>query len=207
MKTVKKKGLEIKLEEIPSHPTPRADLEQYSTPSVIAADILFTAFSKGDISGKHVLDLGCGTGIFALGAALLGASHVEGIDIDREAVDTAKDIMRDWSLSDVVDFKIMDVNDYGGTADTILMNPPFGSQKRSADIPFMKKAFEIATKIYSVHNCRAKEFIRELIMANGYNILEEKRYMFGVDNIFKFHKKKKKEFEVVMFVSSRDRTS
>lgn len=207
MRTVKKKKLEIKLEEIPPHPAPKADLEQYSTPAVIAADILFTAFSNGDISGKHILDLGCGTGIFSLGAALMGASRVKGMDMDEDAVNLARDIMMNWKLSHVIDFEVTDVDDYHGEADTVLMNPPFGSQKKGADIPFMEKAFELAPKIYSLHNNKAKEFIRELIITNGYDIVGEKRYMFGVDNIFKFHKKKIKEFEVVMFVSSKDRTS
>jgi ribosomal protein L11 methyltransferase len=40
--------------------------------------------------GKHVLDLGCGSGILAVGACLLGAGTVEATDIDPLAVEVAK---------------------------------------------------------------------------------------------------------------------
>jgi ribosomal protein L11 methyltransferase len=40
--------------------------------------------------GAHVLDLGCGSGILAIGAAKLGAHHVLGLDIDPVAVDVAR---------------------------------------------------------------------------------------------------------------------
>lgn len=40
--------------------------------------------------GAQVLDLGCGSGILAIGAAKLGAHHVLGLDIDPVAVDVAR---------------------------------------------------------------------------------------------------------------------
>ena len=67
----RKKQLEIALQEIPGHPDPRVDLEQYQTPSIIAADLLWNAAAIGDIEGFKVVDLGCGTGIFTLGSALM----------------------------------------------------------------------------------------------------------------------------------------
>jgi ribosomal protein L11 methyltransferase len=39
--------------------------------------------------GERVLDYGCGSGILAIAAAKLGAAHVDGVDIDRQAVETA----------------------------------------------------------------------------------------------------------------------
>ncbi|MGN0453809.1 MAG: 50S ribosomal protein L11 methyltransferase [Ruminococcus sp.] len=41
--------------------------------------------------GGSVLDVGCGSGILAIGALLLGAESALGVDIDPIAVDTAKD--------------------------------------------------------------------------------------------------------------------
>lgn len=38
-----------------------------------------------DVNGKKSLDAGCGSGILGIAAALLGASHVTGIDIEPEA--------------------------------------------------------------------------------------------------------------------------
>lgn len=42
-----------------------------------------------DLSGKTVLDVGCGSGILGLSALLLGASYAELVDIDRQATDVA----------------------------------------------------------------------------------------------------------------------
>ncbi len=41
--------------------------------------------------GKNVLDMGCGSGILGIGAALLGASHVDAIDIDMVATRIAEE--------------------------------------------------------------------------------------------------------------------
>ena len=44
-----------------------------------------------DVKGKPVLDMGCGTGVLALVAALQGASSVLGIDIEADAVANSMD--------------------------------------------------------------------------------------------------------------------
>jgi ribosomal protein L11 methyltransferase len=42
--------------------------------------------ARHDLAGQRVLDYGCGSGILAIGAAMHGAAHVEGVDIDDAAV-------------------------------------------------------------------------------------------------------------------------
>jgi ribosomal protein L11 methyltransferase len=42
-------------------------------------------------AGETVIDYGCGSGILAVAAALLGAGHVVGIDIDPQAVTASRD--------------------------------------------------------------------------------------------------------------------
>lgn len=42
-----------------------------------------------DLTGKTLLDMGCGSGILGIGAALLGASEVVCVDIEQIAADTA----------------------------------------------------------------------------------------------------------------------
>ena len=51
---------------------PKPELEQYSTPVDIVAEMIKLANAQGDLSGS-VVDLGCGTGRLAIGAAILGA--------------------------------------------------------------------------------------------------------------------------------------
>jgi ribosomal protein L11 methyltransferase len=44
---------------------------------------------KNVSGGERVLDYGCGSGILAIAAAKLGAAHVDGVDVDPQAVETA----------------------------------------------------------------------------------------------------------------------
>ncbi|MBW3620851.1 MAG: 50S ribosomal protein L11 methyltransferase, partial [Actinobacteria bacterium] len=44
-----------------------------------------------DVRGARVLDVGTGTGILAIGAALLGAGEVVAVDVDPEAVEVARE--------------------------------------------------------------------------------------------------------------------
>ncbi|MGM0404817.1 MAG: METTL5 family protein [Thermoplasmatota archaeon] len=199
MTGIKKKHLEIKLEDIPPHPDPKQELEQYPTPSPIATDILYSAFLNRDILDKKVIDFGCGTGIFSLGAALLGAKQVVAVDLDKDAVKIAKDFAERWDLDDKIEYKVMDVENFSGRGDTVLMNPPFGSQKRGADIPFLNQAFKSARKIYSLHNEKTEDYIRNHIKNKGFHIFWEKRYMFGIDRIFDFHRNESKNINVILF--------
>ncbi len=135
---VRKAELEQALQAVPDFEAPQAALEQYPTPAAIAADLLFAAKDEGDIQGKDVLDLGCGTGIFSLGAGLLGASSVTGIDVDAVAVATARQVTA--GLTPVPTFEVMDVADWRGAAQTAISNPPFGAQRKGADRPFFAAA-------------------------------------------------------------------
>ncbi len=47
------------------------------------------------VQGQRVLDYGCGSGILAIGAALLGASPIDAVDIDPAAVKATLDNARD----------------------------------------------------------------------------------------------------------------
>ena len=83
---MKKKELELLLQKVPQPDNPLIHLEQYMTPAVIAADVIFISHQFGDIQDKTILDLGCGTGIFAVGALVTGAKKVIAVDTDREII-------------------------------------------------------------------------------------------------------------------------
>jgi len=53
-------------------------------------DLLVAQEAEGGVSGKDVLDLGCGTGILGIAAAKLGATRVDGLDNDPLAVQAAR---------------------------------------------------------------------------------------------------------------------
>ena len=81
--------LEMLLEAIEGFSDPEIELEQYQTPSPLAAEILHFAFMQRDLDDS-VQDLGCGTGILAIGAKLLGVRNVVGYDADPRALEIAK---------------------------------------------------------------------------------------------------------------------
>lgn len=191
---MKRKDLEMILQRLDVFQNPRADLEQYPTPAPIAADLLFQAYASGDIEGRAVLDLGCGTGILGIGARLLGADKVVGVDVDERALDQAK---VNCIKADVeIELLKMDVAEYRGNFDTVVMNPPFGSQNKHADRPFLEKATECADCIYTLHMTDTLDFLAKLISARGFAIEDRKRFKFDIPHTFAFHRKSRKSFDV-----------
>jgi 2-polyprenyl-3-methyl-5-hydroxy-6-metoxy-1,4-benzoquinol methylase len=90
MSCIKLKKLEEILQGVDSFEDPKIKLEQYETPSHIASQILFTIQNNyGDLEGKLVGDLGCGAGMLSIGAAVLGAGHVVGFEIDQDAIEVS----------------------------------------------------------------------------------------------------------------------
>ena len=192
---MKKKDLEIKLQSLELFSEPKAHLEQYPTPSVIASNILFSAYAAGDIAGKTVADLGCGTGIFAIGAYLLGASKVVAYDIDGSALGIAQ--RNAESLGCDIEFVKSDVKDVSGRFDTVLMNPPFGSQNKHADTPFLLKAMEIADSVYSIHMACTLDYIEKTAESAGKSVSSHITYKYEIPHTFSFHNKTKKSVDVI----------
>ena len=176
---------------------PLAELEQYTTPAKIAAEILYTAFGEGDVSGKSVIDLGCGNGIFAIGSCLLGAAEVCAVDADPAVIDIARENAE--ALDCDIDFQCKSVDEVQGDFDTCVQNPPFGAQKKHADLPFLHKAIEIAGIVYSIHNARTADFIKREVNARGGNITAARDYSFEIRHSFDFHTKEKEFIDVIMF--------
>jgi len=192
---MKKKKLEIFLEGLDNFSDPKAYLEQYTTPSNIAAEFLIYARLNGDLNGS-VCDLGCGTGIFAIGAKILGAKKVYAIDIDEDALEIARKnadgygCKIDFICNDIIE---IDKNDLH--VDTVLMNPPFKFHK---DIEFLNKSLELADVVYSMHNGVTEEFINNYAV-NICSSFEIRRIRFPIKRTFGFHRKDVKEIDVNMY--------
>ena len=197
----KKRQLEIALQNVPPHSSPKVSLEQYSTPSVIAADVLWNAHSMGDIDGMRVVDLGCGTGIFAIGAAMMGAFESVGVDIDEDAISIAKAQASKMGIEGDIRFLTSDIKDFKESADTVIQNPPFGAQKanrKEADRLFMLKALETAPVVYSFHMQETEEFVTNFFKKQGAHISHIFRYTFPIPKIYEFHRKEKVDIQVVL---------
>lgn len=197
------------LEQVRGFDRPDVTKEQYVTPAIVAADLLYFAFMNGDLDGS-VIDLGCGTGVLAIGARVLKddagmddagtgvTQKVIGIDSDNRALEVARanaeslgtDV--DWIRCDVRDVRdvpdIAVVLNAGSRFDTVVMNPPFGAQEKGNDRPFLDKALEIGRVVYSIHNAGSSSFIESYIKGRGAvtDIVELK---FPMRHTYSFHKK------------------
>jgi putative methylase len=204
---MKLKHLEMALQRLDGFPHPRVALEQYQTPAPLAARLLYHALMKGDIEGKSVCDLGCGTGILAIGAAFLGAAKVTGIEIDQSAVDTAQGNAA--LTGTAVKFILADVRDAAlpgliGTCDTVIMNPPFGAQQEHADRPFIDLALKTASVTYGIFNAGSAQFIKTYTEGRA-EISEKVGGVFPIKRTFSFHTKDQKgvEVEILRLTSNR----
>lgn len=195
---ITKKKLEMALEKIDSFPNPNPQLEQYITPSEIASELLYNAYLKNDIEGKVVYDLGCGTGKFSIGASLLGAERVIGVDKDPLALETARKNTNMFGIGNI-EFIEEDVKDIKGKADTVIQNPPFGVQKNQADRVFLEKAFEIGDVIYTMHKSSTRDFIVSYINRLGGSISDSKTVEFALKKSYKFHKADIKRIKVDIY--------
>ncbi|MGE4274743.1 MAG: METTL5 family protein [Candidatus Methanomethylophilaceae archaeon] len=195
---MKKRDLEMQLQKLRPMVDPEAALEQYSTPANIAADVLFQAFANGDISDRTVLDLGCGNGIFALGAWLLGAEKVTGVDISEKALDVARTNAEDLGAD--IDWILSNVRSFSERADTVLMNPPFGSQRRGADRPFLETAIIAAPAVYSLHMAETLPVLEKFAQKKGREVSFHKEYKYGIPHLFTFHRKVKESIDIVMII-------
>ncbi len=197
----KKIQLEMALQSIPPHPNPKIELEQYNTPARIAADVLWNAFALGDIEGLKVVDLGTGTGIFAIGAALLCAMEVVGVDMDPKAVKIARVEASKRGLGDLTRFISLDVNSFYEKADTVIQNPPFGAQKahhKEADRLFMSKSLEIAPVVYSFHKLETEDFVKRFFQSVGGLITHKFYYSFPIPHVYDFHQKEEVSVDVMV---------
>jgi putative methylase len=223
---VRKLDLERFLTTIPPNPSPQASLEQYTISEHVAADVLYlAAYANGDIVGKTVLDLGCGTGRLALGAAFLGAKTVVGVDVDREAVAIASETARSNGFSSCTSWVNGGIDAVVGQFDTVVQNPPFGVQTRGADRGFLAKALEVADSIYSLHNhpetderlirrlksvhgtslqVEPSAFIKKYVDERGGTILAVYPLLMPIPHMFEFHTKTKRDIVVDLYVLRKD---
>ncbi|MFX0113557.1 MAG: METTL5 family protein [Candidatus Hodarchaeota archaeon] len=184
------------LKQIPSIEKPNRALEQYSTPHQLAWDIIDLAYKKRDISEKIVWDLGCGTGILAFAAALLGARRVIGIDIDLPSLLIAMNAKHSYHEQLPVHF-IASSAEFPGfrpwlrNSSTVVMNPPFGTRRKGIDILFLKLGFQLGRVVYSLHkaNQPTQRLIGQLADENGFRIDHRENLPFPIPKMFETHQK------------------
>ncbi len=190
------KGLEILLSGLEGFSHPKPQLEQWATPGPIAAKMAVLA--KGDIEGRTVLDLGAGTGILSVAAALVGARRVVCVEADGSLRGAFGRNAERAGVRETLEFVESDVSAFWGAADVAIMNPPFGAQKAAlhADRVFLEKAMDRCESCYSLHLARTRTFISGLAGRRNWNTRVLGTFIYPLPATFAFHKKRRKEEEV-----------
>ncbi len=191
---MRKRELEMILQSVKPFEEPDASLEQYMTPAIIAADMLFEAYRKGDIADLKVMDLGCGTGMLSIGSWFLDAGMVVGFDASEKALETARSNAA--ALGADIDLRLSDIRGVEEGADTVVMNPPFGCQRSHADRPFLEKALTLSDCIYSIHMAETLDFVESFCERHGKSIFWRRTYKYEIPHLFSFHSKTKQTVEV-----------
>ena len=194
---MRKKKLEIMLQGVEDYRNPKASLEQYLTPASIASDILFLAYSLGDIEDKILADFGAGTGIFTIGSCILDARKIFSVETDSEAIEVLKYNLGKYKCS--AEIMNMRIEEFNFKVDTVVQNPPFGAQNRHADLPFLEKSMQVANVIYTLHNANTAKFIESKILKMGGEITHRKFYNFSIPHMYKFHRKEEVKRRVVLY--------
>lgn len=99
----------------------------------------------GDIQGKKILDLGCGTGRFGIKLAAAGAESVIGLDLSEVAIEKANHLAKEMSVSN------------------------FQAIQRELNSNDFKNAFDIILCVNMLHHTDEQD----LVLNNIYNSLKE----------------------------------
>ncbi|NPA79803.1 MAG: methyltransferase [Thermotogae bacterium] len=199
---------EILLQSLGDFPDPKPHLEQYPTPPSVAVDMLNRA--RGDIAGKVVFDLGCGTGMLSVGAALAGADMVVGVDVDSDALKTAK---RNVAFAEEVfgPLRIYLVRaripQFHFRADTVVMNPPFGMRRKGSDREFLLAAMEGANVVWTLLGHDSDPFVRRLAEDMGFAWERVRDYPLTLRRTMRFHRRDRRTVRVSLYRLERVRFS
>ncbi|MBS3104974.1 methyltransferase [Candidatus Woesearchaeota archaeon] len=202
-KNMSKSRLAIALSGLKGFYEPKVRQEQYLMDSEIGASVLWNACLFGDIEGKVITDLGCGTGMLGIGALLLGANRVIFVDSDEKALETAKNNVskvesEGYSLGKS-EFICKDIGKLELKADVVLQNPPFGTKMRHNDIFFLEKALKTAPVAYSFHKSETKAFLERFSAKINAKITHVWAFKFPLKATFSFHRRKIHRINVSCF--------
>lgn len=187
------------LARVPPFPAPDPVREQVRTPVEAACELLEAAAARHDLDGRSVVDLGSGTGMLAIGAALCGAAPVVGVEQDAGAQALARSAGQAIGVD--VEWVRADVAAWHGSADTVVMNPPFGAQHAHADRPFWDAAFATARRrVYAFAGGESRTFIERRAVARGAHIDETRSVVWPFPRTFPHHRKARTELAVDLWV-------
>jgi len=203
-----KSQLAVALSRLKGFDEPNVRHEQYATDSEVAGHMLWNAYMLGDIEGKVIADLGCGTGILGIGAILLGADKVLFVDMDKNALETAKSnvskVRSESSIEELGEFICQDISEAKVKAEVVIQNPPFGTKIKHNDAIFLEKALEIAPVVYSLHKSESKAFLEGFSAKKNAKITHVWDFKFPLKATMGFHRRQIHRIDVSCFRFQRN---
>ena len=207
---MKLKQLEQELQQInTSFQTPKIEWEQYPTNAHLASLIAFTARDFGDVEDKTVIDLGIGCGMLTIATIMMGSLHNIGIDIDQDALAQAKANLEELEmdaelvLGNVVELEAKEENELleelhlESKADTVIMNPPFGTKTKGVDMIFLRLAAKLSGEaIYSLHKTSTRDHVLKVGESLGFKGRVIAELTYDLPKTYKFHKKQSVSIQV-----------
>ena len=191
--TMSKSRLAIVLSGLEGFSKPKVRQEQYVMDSEIGASVLWNAYLLGDIEGKVIADLGCGTGLLGIGSLLLGAKHVFFVDSDENALETAENniskVKSEGYSFGKPEFICKDIEKLNLKANVVIQNPPFGTQVKHNDVFFLEVALKIAHVVYSFHKSETKAFLEGFSAKKNAKITHVWDFKFPLKATFSFHRR------------------
>ena len=202
---MKLKNIISDLESLETFSSPKDYLEQYQTPASVAGEMIHYISNNYSIQNYSIADLGCGTGILGIAAALCGCKNVFLFDIDEEALEIAKNNVESLELNDNIQIIQTDVNQLrlckklNKFFDLVITNPPFGIRSENgADVEFLRTASYLCNNtIFSLHKFSTVNFLKKFYNKNGINDIKSFKIEYNLPKTYKFQKKKEKNIDVV----------
>ncbi len=192
-----KRQLEVRLGKLKILQTPSLKLEQYPVSAEVASELLYmSGFEHNDLNGQ-IIDLGSGTGRLAIGAALMGAENVVGVDVDARALALARENAETVGVQ--VEWVLSDIDKVSGAFDTVIMNPPYGTRTSHADTRFLEKGFQLAPITYSIHKSATRDFLLQFVKKRNRQVEEVRSMKMEIPHLFGFHRKKQRQLEVDLY--------
>ena len=153
-------------------------------------------FEHLDLQGQTI-DLGTGTGRLAIGAAMMGAVKVVGVDIDETAIALARENAMAAGVQ--VEWLVSDIDAVEGKYDTVIMNPPYGTRYPHLDVRFLARAFELAPVSYSIHKSSTRTYLRGVIAKKSRKVDTVRSMSLNIPHLFPFHRKKWETVKVDLY--------
>ena len=214
--------LESFMEQVEPFKNPKLKFEQYYTPRDQTVELFSRAHLQFDAFKKKIVgDFCCGTGMFSIAAEFFKPAKTVAFDIDPDAIKEAWNNFDYFEIEDKVDLVQVDLaqalEPNSGVDkrlrkqyfDTIMMNPPFGTNNPGIDMKMLQAAYQALKpggQCFSIHKLKkhkpelTKKYITKFCTEHfpDCNLTFLWQFEFPLPKTFKHQKKEIGKVDVIV---------